>query len=116
MGIRNRQQSLVLPWKNCQVAQADSWRTSPGRGSDASFRDNHTGACVPQWFIYGGDMDRNSQEDGSYPHQTDWNGRTYLHAGGWHLRWLVVDLEPVPARQQRMVTDQVLDGRVLDLR
>lgn len=41
---------------------------------------------------------------------------TYLHAGGWHLRWLVVDLEPVPARQQRMVTDQVLDGRVLDLR
>lgn len=50
-GIRKRQQSLELPWKNCQVAQAESWRVSPGRGSEVSFSDSHTGAWVPQRFI-----------------------------------------------------------------
>lgn len=40
---------------------------------------------------------------------------SYLNAGGRHLRRLVVDLEPVPARRQRVVTDQILDGSVLDL-
>uniref|UniRef100_A0A674MK67 Uncharacterized protein n=1 Tax=Takifugu rubripes TaxID=31033 RepID=A0A674MK67_TAKRU len=57
-------------------------------------RDNHTGACVPQRFIYRVDMGRNSQEDGSCPHQNGWNGVTYLHAGGWHLRWLVQTKHP----------------------
>lgn len=40
----------------------------------------------------------------------------YLNTGGWHLRRLVVDFESVPAWQQRVVTDQVLDGRILELR
>lgn len=40
---------------------------------------------------------------------------SYLNTGGRHLRRLVVDPESVPARQQRVVTDQVLDGRVLNL-
>lgn len=40
----------------------------------------------------------------------------YLNAGGGHLGRLVVDPEPVPACGERVVTDQVLDGRVLDLR
>ncbi len=40
---------------------------------------------------------------------------TYLNTGGRHLRRLVVDPESVPARRQRVVTDQFLDGRVLDL-
>lgn len=39
----------------------------------------------------------------------------YLDAAGRHLRRLVVDLESVPARRQRVVTDQILYGRVLDL-
>ena len=48
----------------------------------------------------------------------EFSGRTltHLNAGGRHLRRLVVDPEPVPARRQRVVADQVLDGRVLDLR
>lgn len=40
---------------------------------------------------------------------------SYLNAGGRHLRRFIVDLEPVPARRQRVVADQILDGSVLDL-
>lgn len=170
MGMRNRQQSLALPWKNCQVAQPESWRTSPGRGREVSFNDSHTGACVPQRFIcrrasietviipsegvitpfrwaegahYTYLLDarclhrqkmfnifgtseiffyywcwRWSQDTGERGEQTSammWKLRN-LNTGGRHLRWLVVDLESVPAWQQRVVTDQVLDGRILDLR
>lgn len=50
--------------------------------------------------------------------EREFSGRTltHLNAGGRHLRRLVVDPESVPARRQRVITDQVLDGRVLDLR
>lgn len=51
MGMRKRQQSLALPWKNCHVAQAESWWTWPGRGRDLSFSDSQIGAWVPQRFI-----------------------------------------------------------------
>lgn len=39
----------------------------------------------------------------------------YLYAGGRHLSRLVVDLESVPVRCQRVVADQLLDGCILDL-
>ena len=65
-GTLNRQQSLALLPKNCQVAQAESWRSWPAGGSEASLRDSQTGACVPQWFIYGG---RREWSGGSLPHR-----------------------------------------------
>lgn len=159
-GIRKRQQSLELPWKNCQVAQAESWRISPGRGSEVSFSDSHTGAWVPQRFIcrrpqtetvitfievviipctctggvyyitclndrylmvlFGseGSSQCKDLKECEHRHLCD---RTclsfwpfYLNTGGRHLCWLVVDPEPVPAWWQRVVTDQILDGGVLD--
>ena len=39
----------------------------------------------------------------------------YLHTAGGHLCWLVVDAEAVPAWGQRVVADELLDSRVLEL-
>lgn len=40
---------------------------------------------------------------------------TYLNARGWHLCWFIIDHESVPARSQRVVTDQILNGSGLYL-
>lgn len=119
----------MLPWKNCQVAQAESWRSSPGLGREASFSDSHTGACVPQRFICKGESTgrvTTCSEGLLTLHLTEGayyttirgsapSSASYLHAAGWHLCRLVVDLEAVPVWQQRVVAHQVLDRRVLDL-
>lgn len=105
IGMRKRQQSLVLPWKNCHVAQAESCLTSPGFGRELSLRDNHTGACVPQRFIY---KKRQISRNCSLETGQNWSGTAYLNAVGWHLRRFVVYGKSVPSGRQRMVTDQIL--------
>lgn len=79
----------MLPGKNRQVAQAESWRTWPGRGSEASFRDSHTGACVPQRFICR--TGRVGEAGPDPPRQTrlDWKLRlTSTQAVGISAGWL----------------------------